>query len=95
MPCERSHPGSSATEGVEDGGPRYSPEELKRLVAEEKAWECEDGTIAYATADKRDLANALVEWETAPPSESAAIRAYIKLRAAVMGLAKLLPADWQ
>ena len=91
----RAHPGSDASVEGEEDEPRYTQAEIDKLGAEGKAFKKRDGTFGWPTKDRRDLLNAIQAFGRAKPSEAAAVKAYIKLRARLMGYESLLPASWQ
>jgi hypothetical protein len=68
---------------------------VTKLGEEGKAFKKRDGTYSYPVADRRDLLNAIKAFGRAVPSEAAALKRWLKARARVMGLERLLPMSWQ
>lgn len=90
-----AHPGSDASVEGESEPDRYSEAQVRKLGGEGKAFKKKDGTYSYPVADRRDLLNAVKAWGRAKPSEASAVKAFLKLRAHVMGLERLLPEGWR
>jgi hypothetical protein len=49
----------------------------------------------HLDGDRRDLLNAIKAWGRARPSERSRVKAWIKNRATVMRMERLLPSSWQ
>ncbi len=94
----RSHPGTDASTEGHEPGPRYTDAELAKLGAEGKALRKKDGSYGWPIVDRRDLLNALADLARVAarlsPAERSRVKAWIKLRAVVMSLDRLLPASW-
>jgi HK97 family phage prohead protease len=91
----RAHPGSAASVDGEAEPDRYTDDEVQKLGEEGKAHKRTDGKYNFPIADRRDLLNAIKAWGRARASERVSVKAFIKLRAALMSLEELLPASWQ
>ncbi len=90
----RSHPGSDAhTEG---DPPHYTDAEVEALGKKGLALKRKNGPgYHYPIQNRRDLAAAIAAFGRAPASEASLVKAWIKLRARVMGAEELLPAGWK
>jgi len=73
--------------------PRYTQAEVDALGAEGKAFRRKNGTYAWPLADRRDLLNALAQWNPGV-DEALAVKQFIRARAIVMGWDEALPKSW-
>jgi hypothetical protein len=81
-------------EGQEDQ-PRYTQAQITKPGEAGKAFKRRNGSYSFPIADRRDLLNAIKAWGRAAASEAAAVRLFVKRRAALLGLSELLPASWK
>ena len=90
----RAHPGSDAhTEG--DPPPRTDAE-VQKLGEEGLALKRKNAPgFHFPIVGRRDLLAAIKAWGRATPSEKSDVKAWIKLRARILGFESLLPAGWQ
>jgi hypothetical protein len=95
--ARRGHPGSAASVDGEEDRPRYTQAQIDSLGHQGRAFKKRDGTFGWPCADRRDVLNAVRDWTLgrAKPSEATAIKQFIKIRARLLGIERLLPESWQ
>jgi hypothetical protein len=88
-------PANTNVEG-EEPEPSYPQAQLKQLEGEGRALRLRDGTYGWG-CDRRDLMNCIAAFQRgeAPKSEAPAVKAFIKMRARILGFESLLPASRQ
>jgi hypothetical protein len=93
----RAHPGSSASVDGEEDKPRHTDAQVTELGHRGLAFKKKDGTYSYPVKDRRNLLSAIKAWKLGrvAKGEAAAVKAFIKLRAHVMGLERELPEAWR
>jgi uncharacterized protein len=93
----RAHPGSDASVDGEEDAPRCTEAQIAELGRQGRAFKKRDGTFSWPLADRRDLLNAIQDFKLgrAAQSEAGAVKAFIKVRARLLRLEELLPAEWQ